>query len=505
MTATALFVGFPGLVAGLTCTAPSAFRGTVQLSEHVWWGESMLSDAVADRLLAKLPTSNSGWGRCTSAVQQTERTCYKIDLRDDSETRELLGERLAHAPFSIDATSLEFLSVTRSTPGAPEYPHHVDHADEEWRGKGAVPQYTAAMYLSTMKQPNSGALVFDGAAASIQPAKGDVVIFQNSDGSSIHAPHHEDVAHRVTPVADDEAEARIMVQFIMHGGESNSKDDAKLMAFGSGSGNSGGSHSHAAGDPHFTTAHGDRFDYKGKHDTIYNLLSHTNVSVNALFKHSDYKRPGPKQQLVHGSFMRELYATIRTNTSRLMQVEYSSFQPTILRFGERGSAVAAVRAGKGKQVDDVTFELDHDRTLTIKTSEWIVKVNSKVTPSIVDATKCADGRCAIHVSMSPRFNTSQALVAPHGLIGQSYDGDNIGIVGAVDDYKGAEFTTSAMGEGAIEGEGGDYEVASKFDTNFAFSRFGKTTAKPRDVGKLSGKKIKHNDTSPIIEAVADGP
>jgi hypothetical protein len=53
----------------------------------------------------------------------------------------------------------------------------------------------------------------------------------------------------------------------------------------------GGTHAHfqpvcgvasgAAGDPHFTGAHDDKFDFKGKDDTIYNLLSAPNVTVSA--------------------------------------------------------------------------------------------------------------------------------------------------------------------------------------------------------------------------------
>ena len=46
-----------------------------------------------------------------------------------------------------------------------------------------------------------------------------------------------------------------------------------------------------------------------------------------------------------------------------------------------------------------------------------------------------------------------------------------------------------MGEGAIEGDAADYVMASKFATDFKFSRFGLTEAKPRDVSKLTGKKM----------------
>ena len=56
-------------------------------------------------------------------------------------------------------------------------------------------------------------------------------------------------------------------------------------------------------------------------------------------------------------------------------------------------------------------------------------------------------------------------------------------------YKGDEITTSAMGEGAIEGIAANYEVASKFATEFKYSRWGKTAAAPRDVAKLAGRKI----------------
>ena len=52
----------------------------------------------------------------------------------------------------------------------------------------------------------------------------------------------------------------------------------------------------------------------------------------------------------------------------------------------------------------------------------------------------------------------------------------------------SESTTSAQGEGAIEGTIHDYRVADQFATDFKFSRFDATAAKPRDVTKLTGVK-----------------
>ena len=85
---------------------------------------------------------------------------------------------------------------------------------------------------------------------------------------------------------------------------------------------------------------------------------------------------------------------------------------------------------------------------------------------------------------------------------QSYDGDDLGVSGAVDDYVGDEVTTKAMAEGAIEGVAADYAMAGPFATAFKFSRFDATSAKPRDVSKLSGQKAKSSGAK-AAGAVAD--
>ena len=70
------------------------------------------------------------------------------------------------------------------------------------------------------------------------------------------------------------------------------------------------------------------------------------------------------------------------------------------------------------------------------------------------------------VPRSPRL----LQVKPHGIIGQSFDGDDVGVNGKLDPYSGAQpgppLTTSAMAEGAIEGDAAEYKMASKFATEF---------------------------------------
>ena len=65
-------------------------------------------------------------------------------------------------------------------------------------------------------------------------------------------------------------------------------------------------------------------------------------------------------------------------------------------------------------------------------------------------------------------------------------------MGKVDSYDKNETTTTAMGEGAIEGTAADYEVQDKYSTAFAYSRFGKKAAAPRNVGILKGKMFERN-------------
>ena len=248
-------------------------------------------------------------------------------------------------------------------------------------------------------------------------------------------------------------------------------------------------------DPHFTTAHGGRFDHKGKNNTIYNLLSHTNVSVNSLFMYADFKTPSSK--LVHGSFMRAAFVAVRTNASRMLHIEYRSDHSLSASVGIE-SVSHEMAAGEALKIDNVDISLK-DRTLSVKTPEWTTTATSKVMPGIVGPSTCATGRCIINVQLVPLFDADHAKVAPHGLIGQSWDGDDVAVHGQTDDYSHGEVTTTAMGEGAVEGVAEQYEMPSGFATDFAFSRFGSTSASPRNVSALSGVKVKRSASAVLVD------
>jgi len=91
----------------------------------------------------------------------------------------------------------------------------------------------------------------------------------------------------------------------------------------------------------------------------------------------------------------------------------------------------------------------------------------------------------------------------HGLLGQTFDNDDVAVDGALDNYTGTLIsgnerighrvvTTQAMGEGAIEGVPQDYEIdpSNPFSTEFKFSHFNSPVPAPRNASALTGNKRK---------------
>jgi len=76
---------------------------------------------------------------------------------------------------------------------------------------------------------------------------------------------------------------------------------------------------------------------------------------------------------------------------------------------------------------------------------------------------------------------------PHGLVGQSFSSSVEPRLGKIDVYPATgRFTTSAMAEGAIDGEAENYEVGAPHATAFAFSRFDAVPAVASGNGSEAG-------------------
>jgi len=258
-----------------------------------------------------------------------------------------------------------------------------------------------------------------------------------------------------------------------------------------------------SGDPHFTGAHGDLFSFRGGNGTIYAMHSSRHLQVNARFMPETFVMGGRCEfcghLTVHGSFVKSIYVIARTAGNLNVFIEYNANQPSSAQVHVQpdgyGSLPTYVFVSKFKPevaspriIDDVSVELvrKHSReaSITISNDDFTVVATSR----FLGWAKLNQNKKRLDLSLSARTMTHTLEVAPHGLIGQTFDGDNIAIDGAVDDYSGKIVTTTAMGEGAIEGTAEDYEIDpdSPYSVIFKYTRFYAQHASPRDVSALTG-------------------
>lgn len=273
-------------------------------------------------------------------------------------------------------------------------------------------------------------------------------------------------------------------------------------------------------DPHLTFAHGGRADFKGEDNTWYAMLSARNVTLNMLFVRDDFRN---RYRLVHGSAMKSAAWVIRTNrTGTIVTIEYNASATTgtramvrtatepprtdVLRHGSKPWRLENVRIElRERKLEGSAKRTSHGIALVVLVEDrWVLSVWSQPYPNAV----ANPGKALLNTQVEALYDADADIVAPHGLVGQSYDGDDAPLNGKLDDYSGAEVTTTAQAEGAIEGVAADYRMRHKFATRFKYSRFDATIAKHRNVGAiLDGQTLptEANVTTPArsVSAVAD--
>jgi hypothetical protein len=243
------------------------------------------------------------------------------------------------------------------------------------------------------------------------------------------------------------------------------------------------------------------------------MLSARNTSFNALFMHDDFKNPF---KLVHGSAMKAAAWVLRTNaTGRIITVEFNasgSVGKALVKVSDNKVGTYVHHGTPAFKLENVRVELKnkklqgagksawHGTAMVVSTDKWSFSVWSKPYPNAA----ANPGKNLLNIQIDPLYDADSDPVAPHGLIGQSWDGDGLAANGLVDDYSASEVTTSAMAEGALEGKASDYAMKAQFSTKFTYSRFDSTSAKHRDVTKLKVDKSKRVKTAAgSVGAAAD--
>jgi len=284
------------------------------------------------------------------------------------------------------------------------------------------------------------------------------------------------------------------------------------------------------GDPHLNLAHGARADFRGRHGGIFNFLSASSLSVNVRIVNSSFALrvpPYANRIMVHGTMISEVYVVGRTAENRGFRLTYAA-NPTIghgpptvtatctphaTRDGEKPRPVLP---GSTAACDELKVNMatrvqtpgglppdEHDisgATMTFTAPDWRLTVAPRPVFWVESGT-----HQRLDLLIDLQSPEDKLPTMPHGIIGQSWDGDGLAVDGQLDAYpttEGAVFTTYAMAEGALEGSASDYEVAAPFDTQFKFSRFGTSGAAARDKARLV--TCYGTDTSTVGTA-ADGP
>merc|ERR1712087_896816 len=168
----------------------------------------------------------------------------------------------------------------------------------------------------------------------------------------------------------------------------------------------------------------------------------------------------------------------------MIQIEYNTTG--------KGAAVYEEGVGVHVLVDDhqefirenLHVQFVSKNKLRVKTDKW----EMAATKSPFPFPGLNKGKVLLDVEIAALYNADEDVVAPHGIFGQAYDGDKLAVDGAMDVERDTETSTKAQAEGAIEGTWTDYKMQSKFATDFKYARFDVSSAKHRDVSKLTGKK-----------------
>ena len=254
-------------------------------------------------------------------------------------------------------------------------------------------------------------------------------------------------------------------------------------------------------DPHTRFAHGAGADIRGEPDHAYNrynVLSHKNVSMSVKFEEADFRW---SKRLVHGTKIASAFWTLRDTDGKNVTVAVEALNKTSMRTAH-GHAAAVTVSGAPIVVSEAKPYVaagvsvsSVGRTLVVSAGGWEMSATNAPFP-FANLNK---GKVLLDIALKPLYDVEKDPVAPHGLIGQSWDGDDADYEGARDLDRSAETTTKAQGEGAIEGVLAEYQLPSAFATEFKYSRFGVSTpTPPRDVSKLTGRKIAkggHNSAS----------
>jgi hypothetical protein len=257
----------------------------------------------------------------------------------------------------------------------------------------------------------------------------------------------------------------------------------------------------STGDPHIAFAHGGTADFRGANDTYFSLLSVPNFQFAARTLDTSFLLPRP--QLVHGSFFTDVAFRFRGGTGREYGVTSSASNVSFSVYDMNTKQHLETLVGVWKQWwGDGVRVYYKQSTIYVRAHGWEVNATRHPVYNYVSGPSRWRYDFSIRYLDGTPFEKfhgrSSDSCYPHGVIGQSWDGDTIGINGRVDDYTYNQsypvIVTSANAEGGIEGVVHDYALTHAFDVDtFRYSRYRRNATSvcpPRDVSRLHGTRFR---------------
>ena len=198
----------------------------------------------------------------------------------------------------------------------------------------------------------------------------------------------------------------------------------------------------------------------------------------------------PWWKQVHGTRLSAAYWTLRTVAGKEVTVSVDALNSTAahkalgqLAVVKEGGVVVPFSEDQPFASANVAVKIT-GRKVTVTNGAWEMAAHVSPFPF----AQLNKGQVLLNVAIKPLVDVENDAVAPHGLIGQSWDGDEVDFDGAVDTDRSVETTTKAQGEGAIEGSLDEYKMSGAHATAFKYARFDARRAARRDASKLTGTR-----------------
>lgn len=239
----------------------------------------------------------------------------------------------------------------------------------------------------------------------------------------------------------------------------------------------------AAMHPRLEFAHGGVADIAPPAGSVLNFLSAPNIALNVRFDAVQYLLPRPR--LVNGTAPRGAFLTVRDRRGRVIAVDIDADAPGF-RVSVNGKPDSFQYAGEWRQFFEEGLRVYAKvKTVFARANGW--EVNATRCRFLAPLDKSPISWLELTVRPLDAVPALRAVhgastlgaIAPHGILGQSFDGDGVAVSGARDAFgNGPLATPTARAEGALEGSLQDYVMGGPHGVSFRFSRFEADTEQP---------------------------